>query len=85
MKTRAHRYEIVRFHAPDVAEDDFVVKTRLTLEQAQAHCSSDTTKKEGEWFHGYREMDPPPGGRVRVPGDQYRASITKALTQVYQR
>jgi hypothetical protein len=31
-----------------------VINRGLTLEQAQAHCSEDRTRKEGVWFDGYQ-------------------------------
>lgn len=46
-------YSIVRFWAD---EDNEVIKTGLTLEEAQAHCNrEDTHNIEEGWFDGYRE------------------------------
>lgn len=45
------KYEIVRFYQNKQQE---IQKHGLTLEQAQAHCSLESTHGEG-WFDGYRE------------------------------
>lgn len=44
-------YKIIRFHFDDDSE---VIKTGLTLEEAQAHCRREDTHGEG-WFDGYTE------------------------------
>jgi hypothetical protein len=44
-------YKIVR-HYRAADRDSAVVKTGLTLEQAQEHCSRDETRS-GDWFDGY--------------------------------
>lgn len=46
-------YKIVRFYAPHLNRNNRVVKTGLTLEQAQAWCKDPSTRKEGQWFDGY--------------------------------
>jgi len=53
-------YKIRRFYAPhhdkparDVEIDGVV--GGLTLDQAQAHCSDESTREVGEWFDGYTE------------------------------
>jgi len=46
-------YKIVRFYAPHLNRDNRVIKTGLTLEQAQAWCKDPSTRKEGQWFDGY--------------------------------
>lgn len=73
-----HRYEIVRFYAPSPFFDKRpeIIKTQLTLEQAQSHCSGPSTRCEGEWFHGYRES------KRKVPG-LFQVSITRALVNCY--
>ena len=48
-------YEIVRFDYPDCFFPKQVIKSGLTLEEAQAHCQRDDTYVAGEWFDGYRE------------------------------
>jgi len=50
-------YKIVRFHR---YEENKVVKTGLTLRQAQAHCTREDThsydsKGDVLWFDGYTE------------------------------
>lgn len=45
-------YKIIRFHREGESE---VIKTGLTLEEAQAHCQDPSTRKEHEWFDGYSE------------------------------
>ena len=59
-------YNIVRFYEDDFCENR-IIKRKLTLEEAQAHCrdpetSSSTatsrkaaaeTKRMGQWFDGY--------------------------------
>lgn len=47
-------YKIVRMFEHTMKKDK-VIKTGLTLEQAQTHCKDPKTKKEGEWFDGYVE------------------------------
>jgi hypothetical protein len=50
-------YKIVRFTFDDDNPDNHkVIKTGLTLEEAQAHCRRDDTRKKGVWFDGYTEM-----------------------------
>ena len=44
-------YTIVRFRFQGESE---VVKTGLTLEEAQEHCHREDTHGDG-WFDGYRE------------------------------
>jgi hypothetical protein len=50
-------YKIIRFYK----EDGFpgpareIIKTGLTLEEAQEHCQRDDTREEGVWFDGYTE------------------------------
>ena len=46
-------YRIVRFRFKGKRR---VIKRGLTLEQAQAHCSSDDTKGDG-WFDGYEREE----------------------------
>ncbi len=48
-------YEIVRFYAPHLEKRNRVIQRNVTLEQAQAHCHNPETRKDGEWFDGYRE------------------------------
>ena len=48
-------YMIIRHHR-DSARRNKVVRTCLTLEEAQTHCSDPKTRKEGEWFDGYTEQ-----------------------------
>jgi len=45
-------YRILRF---DVNEDTKVIKTGLTLKQAQEHCNREDTHEKGKWFDGYEE------------------------------
>jgi len=45
-------YSIARFYAGN--KKARVIKTGLTLEEAQEHCQRDDTRKEGVWFDGYR-------------------------------
>jgi hypothetical protein len=50
------KYMIVRFYRKE-GKKNKVMKTGLTLEQAQAHCSDGKTHKAGEWFDGYTKQD----------------------------
>ena len=55
-------YDIIRFHHPDGGGRCEVIKTGLTLEEAQAHCQDPaTSSKIGPmskwWFDGYAESD----------------------------
>jgi hypothetical protein len=43
-------YKIIRFRFKGRRR---TIKTGLTLEQAQAHCSREDTHKPGVWFDGY--------------------------------
>lgn len=47
-------YKIVRMHR-DENKRNKTIKTRLTLEEAQAHCKDPMTRKEGVWFDGYEK------------------------------
>lgn len=46
-------YKILRFHFKDGSE---VIKTGLTLDEAQEHCSSEESHGEG-WFDGYTKEE----------------------------
>lgn len=48
-------YKIIRFFK-GVNHDRKIIKTNLTLEEAQAHCRNPLTAKEGEWFDGYESQ-----------------------------
>ncbi len=45
-------YQIIRFRFKG---ERSIIKTGLTLKEAQAHCSLESTHKEGVWFDGYEE------------------------------
>lgn len=45
-------YSIKRHYAPGVDKKNHIILTGLTLEEAQAHCSSEDTHCD-EWFDGY--------------------------------
>jgi hypothetical protein len=48
-------YKIIEFRQDDQhPRHRKVINTGLTLEQAQAHCSDESTHGDG-WFHGYEE------------------------------
>ncbi len=44
-------YMIIRFYKAHNRNP--IIKRRLTLEEAQAHCRRDDTRCEGVWFDGY--------------------------------
>ena len=46
-------YKIIRFYAPTVRHEEEVIRTGLTLEEAQEHCNDPETREEGKWFDGY--------------------------------
>lgn len=46
-------YKIIRFMFD---EDNRVIATGLSLEEAQAHCRREDTHGDG-WFDGYEEED----------------------------
>ena len=48
----SHTYKIVRFFL-DTKKPRMIIKTGLTLTQAQEHCQKETTKKPGKYFEGY--------------------------------
>lgn len=48
-------YVIVRFYQ-DINKGSQIIRRGLTLDQAQAHCSSDDTKGDG-WFDGYQKEE----------------------------
>ena len=43
-------YKIMRFHFKGENE---LIRTGLSLAEAQAHCNDPTTREEGVWFDGY--------------------------------
>ena len=81
-------YKIYRFTNDN--EPNEVIKTGLTLEEAQAHCQRDDTHKEGEWFDGYEAQADSSvaakfylGQTVITPGaSEFSAeSVAEALTR----
>jgi len=60
-------YKIVRHYYPDFKHKNQwgepthkksrTIKSGLTLEQAQAHCSDPKTRKEGVYFDGYTKEE----------------------------
>jgi hypothetical protein len=49
-------FRIIRFFAPHINRKPRTIKNGLTETEAQAHCSRDDTRKEGQWFDGYDYM-----------------------------
>lgn len=48
-------YKIVRFYYPDLNRENRTIQKGLTLDEAQAHCNDDSTKKADLYFDGYTE------------------------------
>ena len=46
-------YKIIRFYSPSQDRENKIIKTGLTLEEAQEHCSRKDTREEGVYFDGY--------------------------------
>ncbi len=46
------KYNIIRFYRPDLNKDNKIVRTGLTLKQAQKHCNDPNTAT-AEYFDGY--------------------------------
>lgn len=68
-------YKIVRKYRDNKHPDhNKVIKTGLTLEEAQAHCQDPSTQEPGVWFDCYYQED-----RRENPGP----SLTKALYGIY--
>lgn len=49
-------YKIIRYYRNNKSKNQKVIRTGLTLEQAQAWCSREDTHKKDEWFDGYVKM-----------------------------
>ena len=51
-------YEIIRFYQDSNHPDNHkIIKTGLTLEEAQKHCNDESTQEPGVWFDGYQSME----------------------------
>lgn len=50
------KYKIIRYYR-DEKQPNKILHDLLTLEQAKSHCNREDTRKEGEWFDGYIEVD----------------------------
>ena len=49
-------YEIVRFYQDENHPNhQEIIKSGLTLEEAQSHCADPETCERGVWFDGYRK------------------------------
>ena len=49
-------YKIVRFcFNTNHLDHHKVIRSGLTLEEAQDHCQRDDTREQGVWFYGYEE------------------------------
>ena len=49
-------FRIVRFYHPRLGRKPRTIKTGLTEDEAQAHCSREDTSKQGVCFDGYDYM-----------------------------
>lgn len=49
-------YSIIRIYHPNLRKWNKIIKTGLTLEEAQAHCSDPSTKTD-KWFDGYQKEE----------------------------
>jgi hypothetical protein len=49
------KYKIIRFSKH--SDDQEIIETGLTLDQAQAHCRDDSTSTD-DWFDGYERIYP---------------------------
>jgi len=48
-------YKIIRMYFPELFQNSEVIKTGLTLKEAQEHCRREDTREEGVFFDGYEE------------------------------
>jgi hypothetical protein len=46
-------YKIIRIYAPHLNKKNKVIGKGLSLQEAQDHCNSEHTRKEGVYFDGY--------------------------------
>ena len=66
MKEENKTYQIIRFYSEDGHPNHGdVIRTGLTLEQAQAHCRDESTREAGVWFDGYEQESPANEGETR--------------------
>jgi len=49
------KYQIIRMYRNPYTNNR-VIKSGLTLEEAQTHCRDPKTRCEGKWFDGYEKM-----------------------------
>jgi hypothetical protein len=49
-------YKIVRYYEPKTLRKDRTIMTRLTLKEAQEHCSDPRHRKRGQYLDGYEYM-----------------------------
>ena len=47
-------YSIIRFYAPHTGIANKTIKTDLSLEEAQEHCSDPDTEEAGVFFDGFQ-------------------------------
>jgi len=48
-------YKIFRSFHPSLNREKEIIKTGLTLQEAQEHCNDPDTHQEGVWFDGFTE------------------------------
>ena len=46
-------YKVIRMYFPELFQNSEVIKTGLTLKEAQEHCRREDTREEGVFFDGY--------------------------------
>lgn len=46
-------YKIIRVYHPDLQRPSKLIKSGLSLTQAQAHCNDPKTELENKWFDTY--------------------------------
>lgn len=72
-------YEIWRVYNPELNKKSHIVKTNLSLKNAEMYCNSEASHKKGEWFDCYRKTK----RREQYNSYNPRGNMHHALELVY--